>query len=476
MYNFRERLIITLSLVTLDLGSLFLTLWVAYQTAFSDPATSTLNYLWVSAILPIVWLLLFLNRRLYDPTFILAGWDEYKQVVNASVLGMLAAVLILVLLERTAPLSRTWIFILLIGATSLVGVARFLFRRIIRALRRYGYFVNRAIIVGANTQGAAIARQWHRNSAREIAVLGFVDDYLPTGVTVTDQLTVLGPTTALTQLVQQHNAQEIVVVPSAVAWETYEEILELARTRDDLLIRFSPGAYELLATGVTAIQRGFVPLLSLERTRITGTDALLKSLLDYGLGLTLTLAALPLFGLFALLLKLTRPTAPILQPYRLIGLKGRPFETFKFRTDIPPHARARQFEPPGPVTMSAFQQAPALHRFLYRTGLDKLPQLFSVLTGRMSLVGPHPIMAHDTPPSLAYNQRRNLETVKPGLTGPWAVGDATSFDEEVRQDLYYVRNWTIWLDLQILVETAILALRFRAPLADLLPNPQKLPR
>mgnify|MGYP001202587591 CR=1 FL=1 len=100
---------------------------------------------------------------------------------------------------------------------------------------------------------------------------------------------------------------------------------------------------------------------------------------------------------------------------------------------------------------------------LYRTGLDKLPQLWSVLRGHMSLVGPHPLAANSGELPLAFASRRNLQTVKPGLTGPWVVGNAPNFEEEVRQDLYYVRNWTIWLDLQILVETAILILKLRAP-------------
>jgi len=131
----------------------------------------------------------------------------------------------------------------------------------------------------------------------------------------------------------------------------------------------------------------------------------------------------------------------VFEPYHVLGAGQKKFTTWKFRT--------HRHEPERNTEDHAFAKP------LYRLGLDKLPQFINVLRGEMSLVGPRPV-----PEARAAIYREwlpTLLTVKPGLTGPWVVAgkDVQSLEDEIRLDLYYIRRWTIWLDLQILLQTAM---------------------
>jgi lipopolysaccharide/colanic/teichoic acid biosynthesis glycosyltransferase len=303
-------------------------------------------------------------------------------------------------------------------------------RRVVRAMRRRGHLMARALIVGADEQGRAIARQLRSEVDSGLRVLGFVDDFLPRGTPVEAPLAVLGHPGVLPALVQEHRVAEIVVVPGAMAWESFQSVLEQITLGGGPRIRLSPGYYDLLATTPRVAHRNFVPLFVVDSARLSGFDALLKALLDYGLGLLAFVLAAPVLAVI-LLARLGRRPALVTHAY--IGIGSRVF-------------RARTLAA-GPDDALAV------------TGLDRLPLLWPVLTGHMSLVGPRPIAAEAR---ARYGRwLPSLASVKPGLTGPWAVVPVAALEEEMRGVLYYIRNWTIWLDVQILAQTVLVTLRRR---------------
>ncbi|MEJ5199279.1 MAG: sugar transferase [Anaerolineae bacterium] len=370
------------------------------------------------------WLLVFALFGLYRRDNLLGGLHEYRQVWRACTTGIMAIILLSFFWRDGVQLSRGWLLLSWIFSFSLVGGERFVMRRMGYFLRRRGWFTARVLIVGANDQGCAIARQWLRNPASGMAVVGFVDDFKPIGAPVADGLRVLGRPSELNAIVQQTDAQEVVVVSTAVAWETLEGIVGHSLMRNGYTVRLSPGFYETLASSIAVSNKTFVPLLTVDEARLVGLDALLKWLLDYGLGIPLTLLAAPCIAAIALSLRRAH-RGPALERYPTTGQHGAVFAMYKFR--------------PEP--------------WLIRSGLDKLPQLFNVLLGQMSLVGPRPrvVGADCDDPCTAYNFR----TVKPGIIGPWLVSAPWASGDESQDELYYVRNWTIWLDLQILVQTVL---------------------
>ncbi len=413
-----------------------------------------------------MWLLIFAAHRLYHPDHIFGGLQEYASAVNASTLGLVALILYSFLDRRTEyDISRGWLMILwLFSVVSVVGT-RFGYRRLIYRLRERGLFVRRTVVVGANEEGRVVAEQLRSVPRAGLEVVGFVDPNLRLGSRV-DGLTVLGRPEGLEGVVERYGVEEIVVIPTALDRETLLDLYRDWGTDRRVRIRLSSGLYELFTTGVQVQEVGFIPLVSLNRTRITGIDAVLKTLLDYGGALIGVVLLSPLFLLIAILVRLDSP-GPIIYRRRVVGLGGREFDAFKFRTmiqDADAYLEAhpelkREWEETGKIRNDP--RVTRLGRFLRRYSLDELPQLFNVLRGEMSLVGPRMI----TPAELRHfgRWRHNLLTVKPGMTGLWQISGRSdlSYEERVRLDMYYIRNYTIWLDLRLLVNTFLVVVKGR---------------
>jgi lipopolysaccharide/colanic/teichoic acid biosynthesis glycosyltransferase len=426
----RGRLLLLAMLMASDAAAIVLAAAAAYLLAFQAGPVGPV-YLEALALGLVPWLLSFAALRLYDLETVLEDSQEYATVATGCSYGILLLI-VLVALAGEGGLSLQWLFLFWIASILAVGAGRFLLRRVVRALRRRGHLMARALIVGADEQGRAIARQLSSEADSGLRVLGFVDDFLPRGTLVSDGLAVLGHPNVLTALVAEYQVAEIVVVPGAMAWESFQQVLERMSTaqRHAPRIRLSPGYYDLLATTPRVAHRNFVPLFVVDSARLSGFDGALKSLLDFGLGSVVLVLTLPL-ELVILLNRLSTGRVFVTEEYQGIG--GRPF-------------RARLFASlPGD--------------WLAVTGLERLPLLWAVLAGRMSLVGPRPI----TPTARARYRRwmPSLASVKPGVTGPWSVVPVAALEEEMRAAMYYIRNWTIWLDLQIVAQTVLVTLRQR---------------
>jgi len=235
-------------------------------------------------------------------------------------------------------------------------------------------------------------------------------------------------------------------------------VFEKYGVSDDVNLRLSSGLFEIITTGLQVREVASVPLVSVNKVRLTGLDRLGKWALDYGLTIPGVLLASPLLGLIALVVRLDSP-GPILHRRRVMGLNGRQFDAFKFRTM---HVDADRILEARPDLWEELAQSHKLvddpritrvGRFLRRYSLDELPQIFNVLRREMSLIGPRMISPEEMP---KYNQWGiNLLTVRPGITGLWQVSGRSSitYVERVRLDMYYIRNWSIWLDVHLLVRT-----------------------
>jgi len=396
-----------------------------------------------------IWITLFALTGLYRRDALLSGVTEYQRAFRACTTGVMVLIVLSLVSRELLTISRLWLALSWGLSSILVVLERFLVRRVAYALRRRGYLTARVLIVGCNEQGIAIARQWSESPTSGMQIVGFVDDFKPIGTPVVNGLKVIGRPTALGDLARKTGANEVVVVPNAVAWETFEEMISRSGTQNDYALRLSPGFYELLTTGVAVTNKAFVPLLTINEARIVGLDAVLKTLLDYGLGVPLFILAAPIMMLFALGLKIVRPGKPALVRFQTIGQRGATFDMRKFATHMESLIKTSGQKGLPATTCVGVSW---IERTLYSSGLDKLPQLFNVLAGQMSLVGPRPRVVDEKAISSAG---RNLQTVKPGFIGPWTTSGACDPKDETQDELYYVRNWTIWMDLQILVQTIL---------------------
>lgn len=393
-----------------------------------------------------IWLASLAFLGSYQRDVLMGGLGEYGHIIRASIVGVLGIITVSFFWRGALEPSRGWLLLVVPLSCLLLCAERFLMRRLAYALRRRGWLTARTLIVGANEQGIAIAEQWLEDRASGMLVVGFLDDFKPVGTPVADGLEVLGRPSALDAVARQTGAREVVLVSGAVAWESFEEIIQAATRPNGFLLRLSPGFYEMLGTGVVVTNKSFVPLLNVNEKRVIGTDAFLKMALDYGLGFPAFCLTLPLMGLIALGVKLAGAGGPLLDRHVTLGPGGATFHMLKFHTRL---SRLPESGVP-PTGARAFW----LEKKLLTSGLDKSPQLFNLLAGQMALVGPRPRVLLDeaTDPTTV----RNLRTVKPGIIGPWTASTRWRQADEAQAELSYVRNWTIWLDLQILLETLVM--------------------
>jgi exopolysaccharide biosynthesis polyprenyl glycosylphosphotransferase len=403
------------------------------------------------------WLCVFALFRLYDRHHLFAGFQEYTRVVNACTCGVVLTVVVS-FLDPSLFISRGWLVIVWLLSMAIDGTVRFGARRVVRRLRAKGILVSRTVIVGANDEGQALAEQlisWPGSGAK---VVGYVDSESRPWSHAGQGLPILGSVRNLAQIIDEEEIDEIVVAMSAMGRDELTDLYRSFGNTPNIEIRLSSGLFEILTTGVSVREIASVPLVTPQRVRIIGFDAMLKTALDY-LGATLGLIALsPIFLTLALAVRLDSP-GPIFHRRRVLGREGTTFAAFKFRTMV---VNADEVLARDPELKAAFAMGyklktdPRITRvgaWLRRTSLDELPQLINVLRGEMSLVGPRMIAPDE---AVRYGKwQMNLLTVKPGITGPWQVQGRSdiAYDERVKLSMNYIRNYSIWLDLEILLRT-----------------------
>jgi exopolysaccharide biosynthesis polyprenyl glycosylphosphotransferase len=276
---------------------------------------------------------------------------------------------------------------------------------------------------------------------------------------------VVGTVGAIRALIRETRADCLFVASSAVTPEDVVQIMK-ARRQENVEVRFTANLPTVLSSRLAPQAIGGVMTLSVNVLQLTRAQAAAKRACDVlisGLGL---LVLLPLFAVVAAAIKLTSP-GPVVFRQERVGLRGRPFTLLKFRTmcagaDLMLEDLRERNEADGPLFK--LRQDPRVTRVgavLRRYSIDELPQLWNVLKGEMSLVGPRPPLAGEV--ALYEEWQHDRLEVRPGITGLWQVSGRSelSFEDYVRLDLFYVENWSIAYDLFILSKTVPLLVSTR---------------
>jgi lipopolysaccharide/colanic/teichoic acid biosynthesis glycosyltransferase len=393
--------------------------------------------------------------RAYTWPELVYGLGQYTAALTATALATLAADGATALAHDGPGTPRRWLLLgYLVTAVLLCG-ARFIVRRAVYAVRRRGRLLERALIVGTSTEAQLFEWTLRRQPGLGYRVVGFVDDQAP-GTEVQAGLTVLGPAAALGRLVPAHGIEHVVVARSSLTQEATLDAIERAIVTS-AEVAISSDYFQVLATGARLVMLPAMPLLAIEKVRLTGGNRVLKTALDLGLAVGLLVLLAPLLLALAALIR-ARMGAPVLDHVPALGAQGRPFSALKFRTTEQGEAIARgqpqvQERLRRGLPVREYPQVTPLGRVLRRYSLDELPQLVNVLRGEMSMVGPYKLYPEQ---SALYGRRRLLVTaMKPGLTGICQISGRGELTPEERAllDTEYVRNYTIWRDLVLLART-----------------------
>ncbi len=448
---FGDALVITISFALAYVVRFFSNLPI-----FAEGAMQPEFYTILIAMLVPCWLIIFKLHGLYQLTAIFNGTHEYSQILNAASKGMILVVLLTFIIPAIV-IARGWLVISWLFACCFMISWRFGFRRIVYWLRQRGHLLERVLIIGATDEGCAIAEQLWEERRAGAQIIGFIDDRLPVGSEVLpNKARVLGATSHFAQLVEEHNIDTIIIADTNLIRERLINVNGAMDLLNQLEVRIAPGLFDLLTIGVQVREQGAVPLLSLNKTRLTGPHAIGKAVIDR-LGALIGLIALtPLFLITAILIRLDSP-GPVFYRRRVMGVGYRQFDAFKFRTmSIDGDSRLTPEQREELAAHGKLKDDPRIThvgKVLRRFSIDELPQLVNVLLGQMSLVGPRMITASEMRHFGRW--QHNLLMVRPGLTGLWQISGRSNlgYADRVRLDMHYIRNYSIWLDILIIYRT-----------------------
>lgn len=334
-------------------------------------------------------------------------------------------------------------------------VARVITRTILGRLRKRGIGVDRAIIVGGGEIGRAMMRNVLAQPDLGYRIEGFVDDD-PTKSAI-GTFPLLGGTDQLPRLLRERVIDEVII---ALPWHARTKIIRIMEDSEaaGARVKIVPDLFQLSLSKIAVDAVGGIPLIGVKESAISGGALSLKRVMDVLLSILLSIAISIPIAIIAAVIKITSP-GPVIFEQKRVGRGGKVFTAYKFRTmHVGAEDEKEQLwhlnEASGPLfKIRNDPRITTVGRWLRRTSLDELPQLWNVLRGDMSLVGPRPPLPNEVAQYEEWHKRR-LD-VAPGVTGLWQVSGRSelTFDEMVMLDLYYIENWSPWLDMWILIKT-----------------------
>ena len=432
--------------------------WVRYDlrwfldVAYDAPLSAYLPFLILYVILTPVF---FVVDGVYR-TWPRSWMDQVYRITNATA-KVTVLMLAVTFVFRPRYYSRVMLVevgLLTIGLLALVRGAEGL---AIAYLRRRGVGIKRVVIVGAGEIGRTVMRTIVARPDLGYRVVGFVDDNPEKGYTDIGRFKALGPLDNLPTILDEEQPNEVIIT---LPWMYHRKIMGIVREceRRGVRPRIVPDLFQMSLTQVNVEDLGGVPLIGVRTVAISKGALLVKRLIDVTVAAVGLVLCAPLFLLIALAIRLDSP-GPIIFRQTRVGLRGRHFEIYKFRSmhvgaEEQQDMLADMNEADGPIfKIRDDPRLTRVGRILRRLSMDELPQLVNVLRGEMSLVGPRPPIPAEVEKYQEWHKKR-LEA-PPGMTGLWQVSGRSrlSFDEMVLLDIYYIENWSLWLDFKILMRT-----------------------
>jgi exopolysaccharide biosynthesis polyprenyl glycosylphosphotransferase len=428
---------------------------------FNHFSRTPVEYVLLTVALPPLWWISVALSRGYSARFIGLGSDEFRRVLNAGV-SLAAGVAIFSYLTKS-DIARGYVMTALPCATVFDLGARYAMRKGLHRRRRDGMHMHRTVVVGHSAAISELVTELHREGYHGLTVVGACVTERPATAQIAG-VPVCGGLDQVAASVVALDADTVAVVASRelTGVRLRELAWELEKTSTDLYV--APALLDVAGPRTTIRPVAGLPLLHVDHAELAGVRRLIKNVFDRVAAALALLLFAPLMAGIALAIRLDGGGPALFRQTR-VGKGGRRFTLCKFRTmvtdaDQRKASLARENHASG--LLFKVRDDPRITRsgrWLRRWSLDELPQLFNVIAGEMSLVGPRPPLPDEAARYGYYVQRRLV--VKPGMTGLWQVKGRSDlpWDEAVRLDLRYVESWSLALDLQILWKTCSAVIR-----------------
>jgi exopolysaccharide biosynthesis polyprenyl glycosylphosphotransferase len=446
----------TLALVAADVVAVSVGTLLAYYLRFASsllpyeefhPLQNYYGYL-VTVMLaePIV----LAANGLYRPRRSISWLDQIYGIVTSTSVATAVAIVASAVMWHDVSSSRLMVALSWLASIVLVTFGRLILHGIQSSVRRRGIGTERLVIVGTGEPAHLVLERVLHSPGMGYRPIGFVAEIADTSMA--HGLPVLGSLDAIGMVVAQHRVDDVVVaIPTLSQQKLYDVVTQCAN--QNVNIKVVPDLFQFMTSGVSIGDLNGLPLISVKDVALRGWNLVLKRAMDVAVSASALVLLSPFMLLVAILIKVTSPDGPVFLIQERVGLDGRAFPIIKFRTmrpDAEKDTGAVWAQPNDP-------RRTRLGAFLRKYSIDESPQFINVLVGDMSLVGPRPerpVFVETFRQTIPRYYDRHRE--KAGLTG-WAQVNGlrgnTSIEERTAYDLWYVENWSFWLDVKICLKT-----------------------
>jgi len=462
----KKKTIYGITLVINDIVFLALAFYISYYLRFHTGPIAELNltyqlesnYFFYSIIFIISAIILFLIYRLYNWDYIYRGSGYYSRIIKGLIINIIVIVLAGYLFDLFT-FSRKWILLLLVFSVLFILTSRLIIELVtVRLIRRLN-IRSRTVVVGVGENANRIEDSFRKYSMEGDNILGYVDkkSRILKNKKYSRQFNILGYLNDLKDVIYNNEIQRVIISSPEFKYNEMLEILEKIKGIDVSVLIF-PGFFEFSIKRMNMREIAGIPLMQVSNIGFFGFNLFLKNTIDYVLGSIMFLFFIPIYLFVGSAIKINS-SGPIFYKQRRYTKDCRVFYMYKFRSMfINADRRLKELEgyneADGPLfKIKGDPRITKVGRFIRRFSIDELPQIINVLKGELSLVGPRPPLPSEVEKYDEWEMKRM--NVKQGITGLWQISGRSelSFEEMARLDLYYIQNWSIEMDIKVLLKT-----------------------
>jgi undecaprenyl-phosphate galactose phosphotransferase len=456
-------------LLLLDLSVYYLSLYLAFSTRkllsvnilreidYNYTFSYLLSFWWI----PIIFLFFLWYEKLYTKNY--PFWDEIKQIIKAISFSIIFIFFILSLTKQAHLVSRLTIIILYFYSIILFPLFRHFGKKFL-----FDFYRNPILIIGAGETGKSVAKSIIEDPHLDFDIKGFLDDNKEGFIEINNKkYPILGKISNVEILNGIDTV--IIAIPSLNSNNLNDLINKIHRNTKNVFIVPALNDIGLLNSEIYNLFNEKMFLLKIENHLESSINQAIKRLFDLTLSVLMLPILLPTILIIGVLIKLDS-RGPIFYTQERVGKNGKKFKVIKFRSMYTnAYELLKEFLEKNPELRQEYEtfrklkndpRVTKVGKFLRKTSLDELPQIFNVLKGEMSLVGPRPVTKEEIDKYYKDYAIYYYE-VLPGITSLWQISGRsdTSYDERVELDVWYVKNWNLWLDIVILIKTIKVVLK-----------------
>jgi Undecaprenyl-phosphate galactose phosphotransferase WbaP len=455
------------ALIAFDLLAILASFWFAYllrryfftsifpalESAPLYPFSHFLNHFYMA----VVWIFIFAYEKLYTKRYPI--WNEIKALIKSATLSSSIIMVLIFLTKKQLFFPRTIIILAWMSSLFLFPFFRHFTKSL---LVKYKIWTKKLVILGVQQTSLQIARNIKKNKTMGYEVTGFLDDDPQKIGKVYSGVRVLGPLSHLGNQTNATQSKDIMITTPHMSRQRLKKFLAKCESLSDSMWLI-PRSGDFITEGVELEVLGDVLTLHIKKNLAKPWNIFIKALFEKTLTLILILLLLPVFVIIAIAIKLDS-RGPVIFTQRRLGQSRMTFDLFKFRsmyldsdsrleTYLKENRAAKQEWERYKKLKNFDPRVTRVGKFIRQYSLDELPQLLNILLGQMNLVGPRPYLSEELAGKDIF--KNTLGKVKPGITGLWQTSGRSElpFDKRIALDEYYIRNWSLWLDIVILLKS-----------------------